>query len=295
MELLFHGKLEELTGNSPLALLFGNTGIVVGIMLFAAIFIKVVASVLTVDGGGDGGIFAPSMFTGAFLGFAFARLVNLSGVIELQEENFVVAGMCGVFTAVMRAPLTGIFLIAEVTGGYELLVPLMIVSGTSWFTAGFMEPNSIYRKVLAESNLLSGDRDRDLLQRLPVRLSVRRDYIELRPTDPLRKLIRLVERSGRRDAYPVLDESGSLLGVVLLEKVLAAMLEPGLADSLLVFDLMVEPRGVVAPDDDLDWAMVNMERFSLDLLPVVDAADRFQGFLRKDDVFVRYRRCVSEA
>jgi len=295
VELLFHGGLPELTGNSPLALIFGNTGIVIGIMLFAAVFLKVVASVLTVDGGGDGGIFAPSMFTGAFLGFAFARLVNLTGAIELQEDNFVIAGMCGVFTAVMRAPLTGIFLIAEVTGGYELLVPLMIVSGTSWFTAGFLEPNSIYRKVLAESKLLSDDRDRDLLQRLPVRLSVQRDFIALRPTDPLRKLIQLVEHSGRRDAYPVLDESGSLLGVVLLEKVLAAMLEPGLADTLLVFDLMSPPRGVVAPDDDLDWAMINMERFSLDLLPVVDETDRFQGFLRKDDVFVRYRRSISEA
>ena len=105
-------------------LALGGIAVLLGAVLLVIILLKVVAAVLTVDGGGDGGIFAPSMFTGAFTGFTFAHLVNMTGMIALQENNFVAIGMCGVFTAVMRAPLTGIFLIAEMTGSYALLVPL---------------------------------------------------------------------------------------------------------------------------------------------------------------------------
>ena len=167
--------------------------LILTILIGAAVFAKVIGSVLTVDSGGDGGIFAPSMFIGAFTGFAFARLINLTGMIQLQEPNFIVVGMCGVFTAVMRAPLTGIFLIAEVTGGYTLLVPLMIVSAVSWFAARHLEPNSIYRKALAEGNLLTDDRDKVMLQSLSVRLNIIRSFTPLAPADTIHRVRQLLE------------------------------------------------------------------------------------------------------
>ena len=219
IEQICQGNLSGIANNSPLLSLLPSETLILVIVFAAVLLLKVVVSVLTVDSGGDGGIFAPSMFIGAFTGFGFARLVNLTGLIDLQESNFAAVGMCGVFTAVMRAPLTGIFLIAEVTGGYILLVPLMIVSAVSYLLARMFEPNSIYRKALAESNLLDDDRDRTMLRSQPVRLCLNRNYHVLRIDQPLERLIDLVE-STPEEIFPVLDDSGKLLGVVHLEKVL---------------------------------------------------------------------------
>lgn len=294
IEKLFTGDMEGLVASAPLLGWIPSQPALLVILVAVVILVKVIASVLTVDSGGDGGIFAPSMFIGAFAGFAFARLVNLTGVIQLQEYNFVAVGMCGVFTAVMRAPLTGIFLIAEVTGGYILLVPLMIVSSVSWFVARFFEPNSIYRKALVENNLLDDDRDRTMLRRLPVRLLLSRDYHVLKLNDPLQKVTGLVERTPE-EIFPVLDDSGKLIGVVHLEKILAVMLNPKVYSLLVVFDLMEPPLGIVSPDDDLAWAMANFEKHNLAYLPVCDASGTFHGFIAKASIFSRYRRMVRES
>lgn len=294
IEKLFTGDMEGLAASAPLLGWIPSQSALLVVLVAVVILVKVIASVLTVDSGGDGGIFAPSMFIGAFTGFAFARLVNLTGVIQLQEYNFVAVGMCGVFTAVMRAPLTGIFLIAEVTGGYILLVPLMIVSSVSWFVARFFEPNSIYRKALVENNLLDDDRDRTMLRRLPVRLLLSRDYHVLKLNDPLQKVTGLVERTPE-EIFPVLDDSGKLIGVVHLEKILAVMLNPKVYSLLVVFDLMEPPLGIVSPDDDLAWAMANFEKHNLAYLPVCDASGTFHGFIAKASIFSRYRRMVRES
>lgn len=294
IEKLFTGDMEGLVASAPLLGWIPSQPALLVILVAVVILVKVIASVLTVDAGGDGGIFAPSMFIGAFTGFAFARLVNLTGVIQLQEYNFVAVGMCGVFTAVMRAPLTGIFLIAEVTGGYILLVPLMIVSSVSWFVARFFEPNSIYRKALVENNLLDDDRDRTMLRRLPVRLLLSRDYHVLKLNDPLQKVTGLVERTPE-EIFPVLDDNGKLIGVVHLEKILAVMLNPKVYSLLVVFDLMEPPLGIVSPDDDLAWAMANFEKHNLAYLPVCDASGTFHGFIAKASIFNRYRRMVRES
>ena len=294
IEKLFTGDMAGLVASAPLLGWIPSQSALLVILVAVVILGKVIASVLTVDAGGDGGSFAPSMFIGAFTGFAFARLVNLTGVIQLQEYNFVAVGMCGVFTAVMRAPLTGIFLIAEVTGGYILLVPLMIVSSVSWFVARFFEPNSIYRKALVENNLLDDDRDRTMLRRLPVRLLLSRDYHVLKLNDPLQKVTGLVERTPE-EIFPVLDDNGKLIGVVHLEKILAVMLNPKVYSLLVVFDLMEPPLGIVSPDDDLAWALANFEKHNLAYLPVCDASGTFHGFIAKASIFNRYRRMVRES
>ena len=263
-------------------------------LLALIVLLKVVAAVLTVDGGGDGGIFAPSMFTGAFAGYTFAYAVNMTGVIALQANNFVVLGMCGVFTAVMRAPLTGIFLIAEMTQSYSLLVPLMIVSSVSYFFAHLLEPNSVYRKALAESNLLVNDRDETMLRRLQVSVSMNRRFRVLHPGDKLNKLVEEVEASPGNPVYPVLDSDGRLLGVVYLEKILKAMLKKDELDFLLVYDFMENPPEILNPDDDLAKAMAAFDLYRAEVLPVCSNNGVFCGFLEKTPIFSKYRRMVKE-
>lgn len=294
IEMLFRGDTQSLCRTSAI-LQFIPAPVLLGVILTAGLLLKVIASVLTVEGGGDGGIFAPSMVIGAFSGFTFARLINLLGLVQLSEANFVVAGMCGVFTAVMKAPLTGIFLIAEVTGGYRLLVPLMIVSAASWFISRMIEPYSIYRKPLAESHLMVDDKDQAMLKRIPVRLAVNTGFQTLSIDDTAAKINTLLQDVGKREnIYPVLDRDGRFCGIVRLEKILTAMLDPVFSSTLVAYDLMETPRGVLSTDDDLAWAVENMERHDMKDLPVVNRHGRFVGFVSYNTIFRKYRNLVRE-
>lgn len=258
------------------------------------IFGKAVASALTIESGGDGGIFAPSLFIGAFTGFAFARLIKMTGLADLPVSNFAVLGMCGVFTAVMRAPLTGIFLVAEVTSGYLLLVPLMIVSAMSWVVARRFEPHSIYRKSQAESHLLDDDRDEMVLRRIPVSECLRPSFRALMPTHSIDDLINIVENDERHDeVFAVLRPDGSLAGILHIEKVLLAMLNQNVHRIMLVDDLMEPPLGAVHENDDLAKAMRNFDSYNLKHLPVLDANGRLAGFLAREDVFAHYRKMLQ--
>lgn len=291
---IFSGELKQLVEASPLLAWIPSDAAIIALIIAAAVFLKVAVSVLTVDSGGDGGIFAPSMFIGAFTGLAFVRLVNLSGLVTLQEFNFIAVGMCGVFTAVMRAPLTGIFLIAEVTGGYMLLVPLMIVSSVSHFTAHFFEPYSIYRKALAENNLLGDNREQSLLRRQAVRLSLDKNFHPLRQNTPFRTLTELFE-SCRDEVFPVLSEDKKLLGLVHKNRIITAMLNPEVCGYLLAYDIMDEPRTELTPDDDLAMALASMDLFKVDTLPVCESqTGEFVGFIGKEAIFARYRDMVRE-
>jgi len=294
IERLFAGDMNGLREHSTFLKALPASEWVVLALLVVIILLKVVAAALTVDGGGDGGIFAPSMFTGAFTGFAFAHLVNLTGVVSLQENNFVALGMCGVFTAVMRAPLTGIFLIAEITHSYTLLVPLMIVSSVAYFFARLFEPDSVYRKALAESNLLVNDRDQTMLRRLQVRFNINRRYRVLHPGDRLARLIEEVEAAPGNPVYPVLDGDGRLLGVVYLERVLKAMINKNEFDFLLIYDFMENPPEILDPEDDLAKAMAAFDLYRVEVLPVCDSHGFFKGFLEKNNIFSKYRRMVKE-
>ena len=288
---LFSGKTELLMKSSPLSALGIPPAILLVLLLSAGIWLKVVASAFTVDSGGDGGIFAPSMFTGAFFGFAFARLINLTGLIELQEHNFVVIGMCGVFTAVMRAPLTGIFLIADVTGGYTLLVPLMIVSAVSWFVAGRFEPHSIYHRALIANKLMIPDSDLAVLHQMPVKNCLEKDFIPLAVDMPLYEVNKIIEeQQSSHDIFPVLDSNKRLQGIIQLEKIVSVMLDKDLGNTLLVFDIMEHSNLSVSMDDDLAWVTDNFDRHGGKHLPVCSADGTFQGFVSKNTIFTLYRK-----
>jgi CIC family chloride channel protein len=290
---LYSGDLSTIGSSSPI-LNYCPWTVRLLIVIAIAIFLKTLTAVLTVDSGGDGGIFAPTMFVGAFVGFAFARLINLTGIAELQEANFVVVGICGVFSAVLRAPLTGIFLIADVTSSYILLVPLMIVSSVSWFIARLFEPYSIYNKALAENRQLLPDRDHTMLQRLSVRLCVDREFVALDAERPLEYMQELTDFGSSQKIFPVLDEKSHLTGIVMLDSLLPIMLDNKLNHSLLVFDVMDRPKGEVSIDSDLAEAMNNLERFKLNYLPVKGKNGEFIGFVSRDAIFRLYRSLIRE-
>lgn len=292
---VFRGNPGALAEASPLLRSILPENIVLALLVAAAILLKTITSVLTVESGGDGGIFAPTMFVGAFTGFAFARLVNLSGIFTLNEANFLVVGMCGVFTAVMRAPLTGIFLIAEVCGGYTLLVPLMIVSALSWMVSRPFEPNSIYHKVLIENKLLTHDPDLAMLKRLPVRLNLNDVAPHLPPERTISALAATIAEFAEVEFFPVVDADGKLCGTIRRGEINAALISPDMAQELVVFDLIRKPYGTLSIDDDLALAMSTLEKCGADFLPVVDDDGKFRGLVFKTDIFSQYRRLVRQS
>ena len=291
---LYKGGTAALFQNCPL---LNNLPMPAAIILIvsAAIILKAMVSELTVSSGGDGGIFAPAMFIGAFSGFAFARMINCSGIAQLQEENFVVIGMCGVFSAVLRAPLTGIFLIAEVTYSYILLVPLMIVSSLAHAVARLIEPHSIYRKALAEADLLNDDRDEAMLRTLSVRVCISTEYTPIAPELSLPDLRHTIESSPKSEYFPVLDNNAQLLGIIHLEQITPILIDPLFAENTLAFDLMEKPRWVLSEDDDLSRTMTALEKSKLDHLPVKNKAGKFMGFVSARDIFKLYRGLIREA
>ncbi len=258
-------------------------------MLLAALFLKSFVSSLTIESGGDGGIFAPTMFIGAFTGYAFARLINLSGLATIPESNFTALGMCGVFTAVMRAPMTGVFLIAETTGAYRLLVPLMIVSAIAWALGKVFEPNSIYRRSLVADKLVSDDHDATVLRRIGVWSAITPVPLYVMPDLRLSEMMELVENTQiEAPTYPVIDGEERLVGMLPAEKFLTSLLNHSAA--ITVEEMMDPPLGTLNPEDNLATALERMEEHHLNALPVVSREGaHFLGIVTKDNLFEKYR------
>ncbi|MCQ2379452.1 MAG: chloride channel protein [Victivallaceae bacterium] len=290
---VYSGNISAICSVMPWGDAFGCNAFLTAIVLLVAVLLKSVACTLTVESGGDGGIFAPAMFIGAFTGFAFARLMNLSGIIRLDEANFVVIGMCGVFTSVMRAPLTGIFLIAEVCGGYQLLVPLMIVSAVSWFVAGKFEPYSIYHRPLFLAGLLTSDRDREMLRCRSVRMYISNWSPALSPETPLVEMEKMLQHDSRIRIFPVL-EHGKFLGVVRKRDIISALIGGHMVNEMVAFDLIMNVEGTIGLDDDLETALSRMEERSLNFLPVLETDGSFRGFVVRNDIFHIYRKMVRD-
>ena len=154
--------------------------------------------------------------------------------------------------------------------------------------------NSIYRKALAENNLLNDDRDQVMLQSLPVRLNIERDFIALAPDDTISNMRKLVEEH-KKEIFPVIDEHHHLVGVIHTEKMFSAMLEHAVYDFMLIYDLMESPHGLLSPDDDLAWAMANFDRYNVKYLPVCSSGGKFEGFISREEIFSKYRRIVRDA
>ncbi|MBQ7632233.1 MAG: chloride channel protein [Paludibacteraceae bacterium] len=291
---LINGDCLSALENSPLehnAWAIRNGQWLLIVYFVSIILFKIVASVATNGAGGVGGIFAPSLFMGAITGFVTARLMNTCG-LSLPEANFALVGMAGLMSGVMHAPLTGIFLIAELTGGYHLFMPLMIVSVISYLTIMFFEPHSLYAMRLAQKGeLLTHNKDRNVLTLLKMENVLETDFTTVYPEMTLGELVKVISQS-HRNMFPVIDHEDRLKGLLLLDEVRNIMFQPRLYKRFTVEQLMTSPYAILKADMPMEKVMEIFEDTGAWNLPVVDAQKRYIGFVSKSKIFNSYRHVL---
>ena len=265
------------------------------VFLFLILLTKVFASSATNAGGGCGGIFAPSLYLGCIAGFVFAHASNyFPFTMYLSEKNFALLGMAGIMSGVMHAPLTGVFLIAELTGGYDLFLPLMIVSIGSYITILMFEPHSIYSMRLAQKGeLLTHHKDRAVLTLLNTDIIIERDFLTVSPEMSLGDMVKVIAKSGR-NAFPVIDEKGYLLGIVLLDNIRNIMFRPELYNRFHVSKFMVSAPDKIQIGTPMEQIMRIFDDTKAWNLPVVDEEGRYVGFMSKSKIFNSYREVLVE-
>ena len=256
------------------------------LLYFAAIMLfKVFATAFTNAGGGVGGTFGPTLVSGGLAGFVIARLINLSGLAVVPEANFVLVGMGGLMAGVMQAPMTAIFLIAEITGGYELLIPLIVTAAVSYGTIRGFERYSIYTKrIAAQGELLTHDNDQAVLTLLRTADLVERDFTPVRYDATLGDLVHLISTS-RRNLFPVLDAQDRFQG----DDVRSMMFDRSHYDTVKVYNVMKSAPAFVYMDEKMDSVMNKFESTQAWNLPVLDDENKYLGFVSKSKIFSSYR------
>ncbi len=260
------------------------------------ILLKVFATTATNGGGGCGGTFAPSLFLGCISGFVFSRIWNQYIPIDIYvpETNYALLGMAGVMSGVFHAPLTGVFLIAELTGGYDLFIPLMIVSVSSYLTINVFEPHSIYSMRLArKGELLTHHKDRSVLTLMSLDAVIEKNTPQLRPDMDLGQVVRVVSNE-KSNMFAVTDLKGTLLGVINLESIRKVIFRSELYRRYTVRQLMEQPRATLGTNEPMSTVMETFQNSDADMLPVVDAERHFVGFISKARLFSAYRRIMVD-
>lgn len=258
----------------------------------AIILMKCFATSATNGAGGVGGTFAPSLYVGCMAGFFFAFTFNHIFGLDLSAKNFALMGMAGVMSGVMHAPLMGIFLTAELTGGYDLFLPLLIVSTISYGTIKIFEPYSIYTMRLARSGqLLTHHKDKAVLTLLKIGSVIETDFVAVRPEMNLKSMVKAISQSSR-NLFPVVDEKGRLLGVVLLDEIRNIMFRPDLYRRMHVSEFMSLPPARVEVGQSMEKVMKAFDDTGAWNLPVTDANGLYVGFVSKSKIFNSYRRVL---
>ena len=268
-----------------------------GVVMFLSLILltKVFASSATNAGGGCGGIFAPSLYLGCIAGFVFAHTSNyFPFTMYISEKNFALLGMAGIMSGVMHAPLTGVFLIAELTGGYDLFLPLMIVSISSYITILMFEPHSIYSMRLAQKGeLLTHHKDKAVLTLLSMDSVIEKEFQVVSPEMTLGDMVKVIAKCGR-NIFPVVDERGVLLGVVLLDNIRNIMFRPELYNRFHVSKFMVSAPAKLYVNMPMDQIMQTFDDTKAWNLPVVDEQDHYIGFMSKSKIFNSYREVLVD-
>lgn len=256
------------------------------------ILTKVFATSATNGAGGVGGTFAPSLFVGAMAGFLFAYILNnLDLGIDISNKNFALMGMAGVMAGVMHAPLMAIFLTAEMTGGYDLFLPLLIVSCLSFMTIRFFEPYSIYTMRLAKKGeLLTHEKDKAVLTLLKVDNLIEKDFHEVKPEMDLKQVVDIISKSNR-NLFPVTDSNGMLVGIVLLDDIRNIMFRADLYKKMHVTRFMSMPPAKIEIDAPMEQVMKTFDKTNAWNLPVVENG-KYVGFVSKSKIFNSYRRVL---
>lgn len=273
--------------------LFYGYGNLLLVYLCLIILLKVFASSATNGGGGCGGIFAPSLYLGCIAGFIFSHFSNdFEFSAYLPEKNFALMGMAGVMSGVMHAPLTGVFLIAELTGGYDLFLPLMIVSVSSYLTIIAFEPHSIYSMRLAKKGqLLTHHKDRAVLTLMKMENVVETDFVTVHPEMDLGELVKAIA-SSHRNVFPVTDKEGVLIGIVLLDDIRNIMFRQELYHRFTVSKLMTSAPAKLFNTDGMEQVMQTFDDTKAWNLPVVNEEGKYLGFVSKSKIFNSYRQVL---
>lgn len=280
-------KLSELTKTSILHDFLGNEFNLL-IFLGLLMLLKTVAAAITLGSGGNGGSFGPSLFVGAYLGFVFSRIVNATKITLLPESNFMLVAMAGILSGVFYAPLTAIFLIAEITGGYELMIPLMVVSALSVTVVKIFEPQSMEAKKLSKKLHFSIDsRDTFILSKLDLAELIETNFSTVHPEDTLQTLIKVISKS-TRNTFPVINEKRELLGLIHMDNVRGIIFSEERPEEMAVHKLMTPPSAVILVNENLHSVLKKFDETNLWNLPVVHNG-QYMGFVSKSSVLTKYR------
>ena len=272
---------------------FADNFWMVALFMACLVFLKVLATSSTNGAGGVGGIFAPVLFTGGTVGYLFASLLSRFLDIDLPDNRFVLVGMAGLMAGVMHAPLTAIFLIAEITGGYDLLIPLIITSTAAYITTRSFERHSIYHVQLAEKGeLITHDKDKAVLTLMDWRKEIETDLSKVRSSDTLGDLVKAISNS-KRNLFPVVDEYNILEGVVSLDEVRAVMFNQELYKSIFIKDLMTIPPSYIDMKENIDTVMETFRVTGAWNLPVLNNG-YYVGFISKSRIYTTYRELLIQ-
>lgn len=278
--ILMHKSAFEFLNNNPFFIL---------VFVLLTMLVKVFASALTIQSGGNGGNFAPSLFVGAFLGYLFAKLLNFFAFINLPINNFTLVGMAGLLSGIFYAPMTGIFLIAEITGGYDLIIPLMIVSAISYAVVKHFEPLSMDAKKLARTlDVDTQSRDSTLLSSLKMSYIVDRNYIVMRPDITLREIVEIISLN-EMTHYPVVDYDHKFLGVVSLNTLREVMFKEYLYDTVTAKSLLKTSDYTLKLNESSVSVMKKFDKSGKWKLPVINSKGQFEGFIDRTDLLAHYR------
>lgn len=291
INMLLSGDVSSVMDRSVF-LQFGNGQWVILIYLTLIVGFKIFASAATNGAGGVGGIFAPTLFVGCITGFVVSQVLGIFGILT-PDENFALAGMSGLMSGVMHAPLTGIFLIAEISGGYNLFMTLMIVSTVSYLTIIIFEPHSLYAMRLAQKGeLLTHHKDKAVLTLLKMDNVIETDLSELSPDMTLGELVKVISQS-KRNIFPVVHpETRVLMGIILLDEVRNIMFRPELYNRFTVRKLMISPPATINQNLSMEKVMEIFEDTGAWNLPVVDNQKKYIGYVSKSKIFNSYRHVL---
>ncbi|MBP5719474.1 MAG: chloride channel protein [Bacteroidales bacterium] len=289
---LLNGRSVETEGRSILAFLM-NTPWGVPLLFALVFFMKVLAMTATNAGGGNGGTFGPTLFCGAIAGFVFARCFNLAGA-DVPEQNFVLVGMAAMMAGVMQAPMTAIFLIAEISGGYQLLIPLILCSTVSYGTVRIFEKYSIYTKRIAQSgDLLTHDNDQAVLTLMSTRSLIRDKYPRVYMGDTLRNVV-AATRSSTAAVIAVLDEKDRFQGMIDIGNIRKYLFRTDIYDTLKVENLMETSPALIREDEKMESVMRKFDTTGAWRLPVVDSTRHYLGFISRSRLLMAYRDELKE-
>jgi len=289
---LLQGNTDIVTGNSIFGQMNNNSWTII-LFMVCLVFLKVIATSSTNGAGGVGGIFAPTLFIGGVNGYVVANLLNRYVNISLPDNRFVLVGMAGMMAGVMHAPLTAIFLIAEITGGYDLLIPLIITSTVAYMTIRGFERHSIYHVELAKrGELITHDKDKAVLTFMEWRKDIETDLYKIKPTDTLGNLVKIISKS-KRNIFPVVDEYNILEGVVQLDDVREIMFNTELYDSTIMRDVMTIPPSYIDKKEGIETVMDTFRTTGAWNLPVLDNG-YYVGFISKARIYTTYRELLIQ-